>query len=367
MIKLTSTHNEMAEWFVKTYPDLVESMDKSKHAYDNESINPYHFENRVLSHTWMVFKLSEVFPPTNHLVKWSSLLHDIGKPLSQEFNHEKKRVRFIGHEGLSAYMAIDILHNVDMPVKDKTMIFKIIALHGVIRNYIDDDRNLRKEKFLKDFRGEKTLLENVIRQVQADTHGRFGVDKYRPLIELIGEFRELISQLSDGNKVEKNDKPTMTMLIGPPNCGKSTWVNENHDNQIILSRDNLVEEAGAKRGLNYTETFDFLNKNRMISKEEVDGKLTLQALEARKNGNDVICDLTNMSKKTRRRWINDFSSYNKNAVVFLTGFEEIKGRNTLRANNTGKFIPEGVLKQMCQNFSLPLYSEGFDQISYVWG
>ena len=84
MINLTSTHNELAEWFVKTYPDLVESMDASKHAYDQENINPFHYEDRVLSHTWLVFKLSEVFSPANHLVKWSSLLHYTGKPLSRE-------------------------------------------------------------------------------------------------------------------------------------------------------------------------------------------------------------------------------------------------------------------------------------------
>ena len=221
---LKSTPNEIVEWFHSNYHPLVESMQYCFHHYDNKSLNCYHYEGTIWTHTMMVFKLSEVFSPANHLVKWSSLLHDTGKPLSQEFNHEKKRVRFIGHEGLSAYMAIDILNNVDMSIKDKIMIFKIIALHGVIRNYIDDDRNLRKEKFLNDFRGEKTLMEHVIRQVQADTHGRFGLDKYRPLIELIDEFRELISQLSDGIELEMNNKPNMTILVGPPNSGKSTFV-----------------------------------------------------------------------------------------------------------------------------------------------
>jgi len=279
---------------------------------------------------------------------------------------EKRRVSFIGHEGLSAYMAIDILNNADIDEYSKKMIFRIITLHGVIRNYIDDDRNLRKEKFLNDFRGEKTLMEHVIRQVQADTHGRFGIDKYRPLIELIGEFRELISQLSDGIELEMNNKPNMTILVGPPNSGKSTWVNDNWDNQIILSRDNLVEEAGAKRGMNYSETFEFLRKNRKISKEEVDGVLTEQTIEARKNGNEIIIDMTNMSKKGRRRWITEFSKYNKKAVVFLTGFEELKRRNKIRSEKSGKFIPESVLKRMCQHFSLPLYSEGFDKIDYIW-
>lgn len=156
---------------------------------------------------------------------------------------EKRRVSFIGHEGLSAYMAIDILNNTDISVEDKIMIVKIIALHGVIRDYIDDDRNLRKEKFLEVFKGEKTLMEHVIRQVQADSCGRFGVDIHRPLIQLIPEFRELIAQLSDGIEFERDyDKPQLTILVGPPTSGKSTFCKSIEDDIRKKATIKIAEE-----------------------------------------------------------------------------------------------------------------------------
>lgn len=84
MVNLRSTHNEIAEWFVKNYADLVKSMDDSKHSYDDDNINSFHYEGSIWTHTMMVFKLSEVFSSGHHLIKWSSLLHDIGKVHSRE-------------------------------------------------------------------------------------------------------------------------------------------------------------------------------------------------------------------------------------------------------------------------------------------
>lgn len=135
---------------------------------------------------------------------------------------------------------------------------------------------------------------------------------------------------------------------------------------VVISRDDLVEAAGRKRGMSYTTAFNFLIKNKEVTKNEVDDVLNHQINDSRKNNKDVIIDMTNMVKKARRKWINHFSKYNKKAVVFLTGFEELKTRNMVRTDQTGKFIPEKVLIRMCRNFTLPLYSEGLDDISYVW-
>lgn len=135
---------------------------------------------------------------------------------------------------------------------------------------------------------------------------------------------------------------------------------------VVLSRDNLVVEGGKKRGLNYTEAFKFYMSDKNASREEVDNALTQRTNEARRNGRNVVVDMTNMTKSGRRRWTTEFNKYNRKAVVFATGFEVVCVRNIVRAAETGKHIPENVLKQMCQNFTLPLRSEGFESVEYVW-
>lgn len=155
-------------------------------------------------------------------------------------------------------------------------------------------------------------------------------------------------------------------MVGPPCSGKSSYIAKHFDGIDVISRDALVEAAGAKRGLNYSEAFKFLNANKAVSDEEVDGVLNSTVIEARNAGKDVVIDMTSMSKKSRRRWVSEFSKYDKKAIVFLTGLEELKRRNVFRAKETGKFIPPHVLDDMCIRYSLPTYAEGFNSIDFVW-
>jgi len=135
---------------------------------------------------------------------------------------------------------------------------------------------------------------------------------------------------------------------------------------VVISRDNILVEAGEKRGLGYNDAFQFYRRNRRKAQAEVDGVLTQKAIDARKNGQDVIIDMTNMTRKGRRRWCHEFSKYHKTAKMFATGYEVIKERCERRGKLTGKCISEGILVQMCKNFTLPMFSEGFDSISYRW-
>ena len=367
-VSLKSTTNELVSWFQLEFPDLVGEMKKAQHHYDEQLLNPYHLEGDVFTHTMMVCLQAVNIAPDNDHVRWSALLHDVGKPGARRVNHENKRVAFHGHEGLSSFMSIDILNKADIPVADKILIYKLIAMHGELFHFVKADGSI-KDDILETFKGERELLENLVYQVSADSFGRFwhagrvsNINK-----DLPGHFKHITDQLSYGVVPMKNTgAPQLTILVGPPCAGKSSWMKENGGNATVISRDNLVEAAGDRRGLNYSETFRFLVDNKEVSKAEVDDVLNQSALDARNSGVDVIVDMTNMSKKGRRRWVNEFSKYDKKAVVFLTGLEELKKRNKIRADQTGKFIPEHVLQDMCINYSMPTYAEGFNDIQFRW-
>lgn len=367
-VGLKSTTNELVSWFQKEYPFLVKAMKEAQHHYDEVTLNPYHLEGDVFTHTMMVCLMANKVAPDNDLVRWSTLLHDIGKPGARRINDETKRVAFHGHEGLSSFMAIDILNKTDIPVADKIMIHKLVAMHGELFHFVKSDGTIKSD-ILETFKGERALLENLTYQVWADSFGRFWESGRVTNInaDLPDHFRPIIEQLSYGVQPMKNTgAPQLTILVGPPCSGKSSYI-ANHFNGIdVISRDALVEAAGAKRGLNYSEAFKFLNANKAVSDEEVDGAMNAQIASIRQNNKSVVIDMTSMSKKSRRRWVSEFAKYDKSAVVFLTGLEELKRRNKVRATETGKFIPPHVLEDMCIRYSMPTYAEGFNSIDFVW-
>lgn len=369
MITLESKHSDIITWLQLEFPHWVSSMKNSCHHYDENNLNPYHLEGDIWTHTNMVHKNSEVYSPFNHYVKWSTALHDSGKPASREVVHERKRVRFIGHEGVSAFMVPDFLNKTDMKVEDKIKIFQLVAVHGNLFHHIKVDATIKSDT-VDVFKGHKWLLENLTHQVRCDSLGRwYQSDKQNDSLftsKLPEKFQYIIDQLEDGVPAGNPDAPQLTILVGPPCSRKSTWLKENRGDAVVISRDNLVEAVGEKRGLNYSEAYRLLRENKDIEKAEVNEILNKTIVDARKEAKDVIVDMTNMSKKGRRKFVNDFPKHNAKCIVFVTGYEALLECNKKRGEETGKIIPPGVVLDMCKRFSLPMYNEGFMEIEYIW-
>jgi putative nucleotidyltransferase with HDIG domain len=370
MIDLKTKHSDLIAWFQISFPDLVQSMKDANHHFDDQHLNPYHLEGDVWTHTNMVFKNSDHFSQDNDYVKWSSILHDIGKPRSREVVEERKRVRFIGHEGVSAFMVPDVLNQTAMSVEEKLHIFKLVALHGSLFHFVKSDSTIKSDA-VDHFVGMKTLLTDLTHQVRCDSLGRWYEDSNLSdklfTANLPEEFKIVTDQLTDGVAVGDNTAPTLTVLVGPPCSRKSTWLKNNAgENTVVISRDALVETAGEKRGLDYGQAFRFLNENPDVAKSEVDEVLDTTYKTARKEKKNVVIDMTSMSKKSRRKWVNEFKGYNIKCKVFVTGFEALLECNAKRGAETGKNIPDFVVRDMCKRFTLPMYSEGFTEIEYIW-
>lgn len=327
---------ELVTWFQKEYPELVKSMHESSHHNVGVDFNPYHLEGDVWTHTMMVCKQAENMP---YEVQIAALLHDIGKPSTRKLNPKNGRVAFFNHDAVSAFMSLEILNREELGLdnKQKADIFNLIALHTQVYK-------LGAKKLAAI--GNINLVGNLLLLGKADHEGRFHSHEGAEIPtfdEMLGEY-----QASRYRDVSKE----VHILCGLPASGKSTWVSQNSNMDFIISRDHIIESTC--EGINYTEKWK--NANQKI----VDADLSDYFKQA-KNFNNVVVDMTHMSKKSRKRSLSHFGiDYKKICHVFLTDLPTINLRNSQRH---GKFIVEDVYKRMMESFYPPTLEE-FDEIIY---
>jgi len=350
-------HTKILEAFYHNFPDLIREMKNSNHHYDNENLNPYHLEGDVWTHTMMVYSQA-VQSNACIEVLLAALLHDIGKPRARRVKDETKRCQFFGHEGLSFYKAIDVLNHpcyefLGLLPGTKISILKLVALHSELFNWKNsgDNKDAR-------FRNDQSFLNLLAEVVENDYRGRLSLDPLHPN----QTWKHIItSDFLDIKQKPQDDQKTITLLIGAPCSGKSTYYNSYKMQGTRISRDDIVLELGAQN--TYNECWD------VVDQQEVDHNLMVRYQTALRSGEDIIIDMTNMSKKSRRKWLNDSKlkkrGYQKKAIVFCTG-EQVIIERALNQRNT-KNIPVKVIENMMKRFGFPMYDE-FDEITqYITG
>ena len=149
------------------------------------------------------------------------------------------------------------------------------------------------------------------------------------------------------------------VLVGLPNGGKSTY--RNGKDSFIVSRDDcILAEAMLRDTIPYNES-DYNNLWDKADQKNVD-RLLQDRFKESKKWNNVIVDMTHMSKKSRRRSLSYYDSdYKKTCVVFLPDLLSICERNSKRK---GKVIDNDIIQKMIRSFYLPTNAE-FDEIVYI--
>lgn len=337
-----NVHN-LVKWFQLKYPKLVKAMKDANHHYSGEELNPYHLESDVFTHTMMVVleasraKGSMDDRIYNQLLI-CALLHDIGKPMARRENHEKKRVNFYSHEPLSAFLAIDILKAIEEDFKipvEKRLVLEAIAMHTEVFK-------LTEEKLKDRLINNPVLSTILIGLSNADHNGRF----YD-----MGD--RITTQIKPDIVFESKKEKKVIMNIGLPCAGKSTTTSRK--GLSVISRDDIIMELGKDLGIeSYDEAFN------TVDQKEVDKILEKRTKEFIKEEKDVLIDMTNMSRKSRKKRLRPFKDYHKVAHVYMTSLINIDKRNELRQ---GKTIPDKVIERMAMSFYPPLYDE-FDEI--IW-
>lgn len=162
--------HKLISWFQINYPEYREELISSMHNFDDKDLNPYHLESDCWSHTMMVCKIAEL-EKYDKVVQVAALLHDIGKPPVRRVNPRNNHVQFFGHETVSAYLSLEVMHKMlDEHIINKdefVEIFMLIALHSI----------LHKEKNIKilfeQFKDYKNLYLHLVELNKCDNLGRF--------------------------------------------------------------------------------------------------------------------------------------------------------------------------------------------------
>lgn len=152
------------------------------------------------------------------------------------------------------------------------------------------------------------------------------------------------------------------VLSGLPGCGKSTLLKREMESFIsesfIYSTDDYIEEMCTIDGITYDQGFFKYIK-------EAHNVMNLGLDRAMDEGKNVVWDQTNLSVKKRKSIINKLKDYVVVSIAFVKPRneeerKEINRRLEDRRVNSGKSIPEHILKNMEQNYVYPTEDEGFE-------
>jgi len=359
--RMNTVYN-LVTWFQLNYPHHVEAMKNTSHHFSKNDLNVWHGEGDIWTHTMMALNVAKMMG-YNETVQYSILLHDLGKPYVIERNEEKKRVYFKQHEGVSFWFAIEVIKNLTNNVEQIKDVLKLISLHSIIFNH-NNGKKFSKD-FIFKFRNDIEFLELLKQLVISDSMGRFCIDLAddRDITKNIFNedfYEELNEETEKFNNLSFEGKNNLTVLIGLPRSGKTTWVENNVKDEIVISRDNEVMNFAKENCNTYSECFRLLTEE---DQKQIDKNIDNQFRDAIKKHKDIVIDMTNLSKKSRRRWVNNFDGYKK-AIVFATDYQEILRRNKHDKEFIGKYIPEKTIFKMAKNFIYPQYDE-FNEIIMI--
>ena len=154
-------------------------------------------------------------------------------------------------------------------------------------------------------------------------------------------------------------------MIGLPGSGKSTWVERFLKTNVasIISSDDRIEEWARQNGLTYNQAFrNLTDKGANPSLKSFETEMFSDLVEASARGEDIIVDRTNLSEKSRRRFLSRIpASYRRVAVTFDIDRAELDRRLNNRSINDGKTISASIVDGMAENYSPPSLEE-FDAI-----
>ena len=359
------TTGEIITRFVERFPEYYKDMNSVEHGFKGEFINPHHIEGSVWTHTMLVMK--EVDNAKRHGNKngnvtdsetfmvhaLAALCHDIGKAYCYVDLEDKSRRRFTNHEGVSVVYAKEVLEQFEMMPFMMTRILTIVAKHGVLYPYFEDERisDKNKDKLAQSLKYDN--IQDLIRFFEFDHYGRFNA---HDLGNVDASIQDLYDIKMRAEKLVSNDttqpiKGQIVIMVGPPRAGKSTYIETIiRPDTVVISRDNLVMKYGT--GDSYSESWKSLTVEQQTMIDEEIIKTYNDALKDNKG--HIIIDMTNMSKKSRSKWVNHpkAKGYFREAVLVLETPKVLLSRNTPE-----KFIPENVIHSMLRNLTYPDFTE----------
>ena len=155
----------------------------------------------------------------------------------------------------------------------------------------------------------------------------------------------------------------VTVLIGPVCSGKSTYI-INKPFDYVVSSDNIVDELIKKNGISYSQFF-LLDFNDPLRKKQ--RWMFNQSVKRSKSYSNIAWDLTNLTRTNRSKIFKNYPNAIFHAIEFnFQGFEDkVLLKAEKRGKESGKYVPQEIIRNMFSIHEEPTKSEGFKTISNV--
>lgn len=142
-------------------------------------------------------------------------------------------------------------------------------------------------------------------------------------------------------KILENNKLTVTIMVGIAGSGKSTWINKNKGDSVVICLDEI-------RKIFYGHQFHKNAENYIIGDAKNIARLMLS------QGKSIIIDSTATRSFIREEWRSIANEFNANCkIVYIkVSKETCLKRNTLRPE--GKRVPDDVIERMFVEFQDPI-------------
>lgn len=149
------------------------------------------------------------------------------------------------------------------------------------------------------------------------------------------------------------NRPSLILPVGIPGSGKTTYAEkyiEEHPDTVHLSSDKIREELWGNEAIQG-------DNNQVFS------LMQSRAIDALNNGQSVVYDATNITRKDRSYIITLCPKFAKiECHVIWAPIETCIERDAARERTVGKEVIDRMLKR----FQAPYYDEGIDEIKIIW-
>ena len=152
----------------------------------------------------------------------------------------------------------------------------------------------------------------------------------------------------------------VTVLVGPPCSGKSTYL-KTLEYDFAISSDDIVEILCRKNGLRYHEYFQLPGDHSLKAQHR---QIFESLIDESLNYKHVVWDLTNLTRQSRNKIFQHYPKVKISAVAFdFKGKEALLlARNQQRSLSQCKHIDEAVMAGMFNRYEPVTKDEGFANI-----
>lgn len=181
--------------FMEHFPEFYEKNENGESVINCQQNSPYHrfgvFKHILYTVEYVGKDNLKYSSYDMKILKWTMLLHDIGKPKVKTINSEGND-SFAGHDEMSLVLAEKILDRFDFSAEDKKLILTLIKYHDKYLN--DGDLTYDNLSFLaEELENKKDLFSLLIEVKLADNRAK-SIDVYNRFMTVVGKYYEFMTE-----------------------------------------------------------------------------------------------------------------------------------------------------------------------------